>query len=228
VKRLEQAIAGHGSCRFCKILKSADQSVHDAVDLPWMQDSRYAAIVSIGALVPGWSLVCPRAHQLNLSSHFERADFWEFCSRAEGQLASRFGHVRVFEHGAQFEQSATGCGTDHAHLHLVPLDFGLCEAVLQSPGDLSWTRCRLSDVRRLAAGREYLFAADKLDGSETQGILAFPPVPTSQFFRRVIADRLGMSAMYDYKRFPMTDVAAESARVLMADVQEAQESAVGA
>jgi len=228
MKRLEQAIAGHVSCRFCEILKGTDQSGRSAVDSPWMQDSRYAAIVSIGALVPGWSLVCPRAHQLNLSSHFDRTDFWEFCSRAAEHVAARYGDVRVFEHGAQFEQSATGCGTDHAHLHLVPLHFSLCEAVLKSPVDMSWTRCRLGDVRRLAAGREYLFAADKLDGSDTQGVLAFPPVPTSQFFRRVIADQLGMSAMYDYKRFPMTDVAGESARMLLADVTAAQESAVGA
>ena len=42
--------------------------------------------------------------------------------------------VTMFEHGASHTGSIMGCGVDHAHVHLVPLDFNLAEEAVSELG----------------------------------------------------------------------------------------------
>lgn len=208
----------HGTppCRFCDIF--AGGIVAQEVDQPWLSDNKYAAIISVGALVPGWSLVSPIAHATNMSSSFDDSDFWAFASKAENILRSRYGNVSVFEHGAQFAGSQTGCGTDHAHLHMVPLSFSLSQEAIRFDSGLAWTRCPISEIAMHTSGREYLFVADDFLGQETIGLLCILETPVSQYFRRVIATRNGMSDFYNYRHFPMLEIAERSAAQLHADV----------
>jgi len=106
-------------CRFCSLLNGAD----DKFDSTWLSDETYRAMVSVGSMVPGWSMVCPIDHHVNLSEFYRKQDFWDFASNAAAVIARRYGMCTMFEHGACNETSLTGCGVGHAHGHLVPLDF---------------------------------------------------------------------------------------------------------
>lgn len=188
------------------------------IDQPWLTDTKYVAIVSVGALVPGWSLISPIAHTENMSSSFDDSEFWSFASKAESILRNRYGNICVFEHGAQFSGSQTGCGTDHAHLHMVPLDFSLSQEAIRFDPALVWKPCPMSEIAINVSGREYLFVADAFRGQETIGLLCILESPISQYFRKVIATRNGMSDFYNYRHFPMLEIAATSAAQLHMDV----------
>ncbi len=96
-----------------------------------IESPNFVVLPSLGELVEGWVLVVPKAHFLSLavlpdSLIPEMRDLQQIvCER----LQRIYGPVAVFEHGPAGEQHTVGCGVDHAHLHLVPVDFELSFAV---------------------------------------------------------------------------------------------------
>jgi len=208
--------ATQDDCRLCAILR--DGSAVDAFESVWLGGDEYKALISVGAMVPGWTLVCPIEHEVNLTDHYSKSRFQDFVRKAHTHLQRRYGRCVVFEHGARREDSLTGCGVGHAHLHLVPLSFPLSLEALRSAPELDWRPCVMAQVQDLAAGGEYLFVADEYEGPTTAGLLARLDTPTSQFFRRVIAGRLGLPEFFDYKKYPMLDIARSSAEELRAVV----------
>lgn len=214
MEQVEVLHDGRAQCRMCDVLAGAP----DAFDSAWLSDSEYKALVSVGAMVPGWSLVFPTKHCVNLASLYKQKRFWEFAAAANEHLQARYGRCAVFEHGARTEASLTGCGVGHAHLHLVPLDFSLAGESLRYSKILKWRTCRAADVLEISAGREYLFVADGFEREETTGLISILGTPQSQFFRRVISSRIGLPDFYDYKAHPMLDIARASARELRDDV----------
>lgn len=195
---------GHKRCRFCSYLDG--RQVDTPANTPWLSDANYGALISIGALVPGWTLVCPTQHETNLCLQYANPDFWRFTQRAENYLKSLYGDVRIFEHGARHEGSATGCGTDHAHLHIVPLNFSLTNLAQDSSDELTWQKCSAKDIIKFAGESEYLFVSDTLNGENTSGLVAKLNAPVSQFFRKIIAKQLNKPELYDYKAHPMSDL----------------------
>jgi diadenosine tetraphosphate (Ap4A) HIT family hydrolase len=196
------------TCRFCSHLRAESQAGN--IDTPWMRDSEYAALVTVGSLVPGWSLICPVGHGLNLSSHYKEKVFWRFCHAAAKIVDQNYGPVTIFEHGARHYGSPTGCGTNHAHLHLVPLSFDLAVETIRFDRTHVWERCLITEVEERSAGREYLFLSTKLNGPETEGLICTPNEPISQFFRRVIANRIGLGNFFDYRRYQMMEIGQSS------------------
>lgn len=199
-------------CRFCDYI-SGKQSAHEA-DRPWLRDADYAAFVSVGALVPGWSLICPTKHAYNLSGHYSSAAFWNFTNSAVDICKKLYGEVRVFEHGACSGGSLTSCGTAHAHLHIVPLTFSLVDEAMKFEPARIWKSCSVGKIAQHSCGNEYLFMSDSYNGTETRGHLAMLSEGTSQFFRRVIANRLGRGAEYNYRDYPKHEIADSSAVLL--------------
>lgn len=197
-------------CRFCSLLNGAE----DKFNSTWLSDDAYRAIVSVGSFVPGWSMVCPVSHHINLSDFYRRQDFWDFTSIAADAVSRRYGKFTMFEHGAGTESSLTGCGVGHAHGHLVPLDFSLENEALKVAPELNWQQCRAADIKALVRGGEYLFVASTFEAEQTVGRLCVLETPTSQFFRKVIANKLGIGELYDYKKYPMLEIAQTSASEL--------------
>lgn len=202
------------NCRFCSLVGGAG----DVFDSTWLAEGRYRAMVSVGALTPGWSLVTPQEHVVNLREMYRTGDFWDFASNAADILEKRYGKCAYFEHGAAGEGSLTGCGVDHAHGHLVPLSFSLELAARKTAPELDWRECLATEVAAVTQDKEYLFVASEFCGKETKGSLAILGTPLSQFFRRVIAHHLGVSEMYDYKKYPMLDTASKTAHELREEV----------
>jgi len=74
----------------------------------------------------------------------------------------------------------------------------------------------------MSNGQEYLFVADHFNRDQTIGLITLLDEGTSQFFRKVIADRLGLGEFFDYRRYPMLDIAEQSAIQLRADLSDIQ------
>lgn len=195
------------NCRFCALLGGAQDSFSSI----WLEDDAFKAMVSVGSFIPGWTLICPVTHAVNLVDYYNLQDFWDFASHAAHLIVRRYGTCAMFEHGAAQETSLTGCGVGHAHGHLVPLNFSLEVEAREFAPELTWRECRAEDVKVVADGKEYLFAATSFNGAQTRGILCVLETPTSQFFRQVIASKLGIGDLYDYKKYPMLEMARASA-----------------
>lgn len=179
-------------CRFCGI---------ETRERVLAGDSRRRTVVvpSKGALVPGWILVVPVDHVLSLAElpDERRGPFALATQEADLHLRERLGAVVQFEHGPAAEGRSAGCGVDHAHLHLVPLDVDL-RAVAAStgllPDDASWRPAVWPWAARSRPHSDYLFVRDT-DGSGW--ILEASTVP-SQLFRRALA-RLQGHDRWDWK-----------------------------
>jgi len=189
-------------CRFCdlKLLKSVY-----ANDVPWIENEKFYALVTQGALVHGWSIIFPKEHILNLSNHYNKSSFYYFVNEVVQQTKNKFGKISVFEHGSIKENSLTSCGTSHAHLHVVPLQFSLEEESINFNDSLKWIKCRLNDLKSIVDGSEYLFVSDNYDGENTYGFVCVLNIETSQFFRKVIANKIGIPEKFDYKKYKMDE-----------------------
>ncbi len=202
------------NCRFCGYLAGAQNSIE--MNTPWLSSQDYGALVSVGALVPGWSLACPIQHKLNLVDEYRLPRFWSFVDNVARVLTEQYGPVSVFEHGAFSDTSSTSCGTVHAHLHLVPLSFSLVDVSRQYDNDIIWRRCKATEIKEITGQQEYLFVADRYASQETTGMIHLLDQGVSQFFRKVIANKLGIADQYNYRTNPMIEIVAETVTQLRA------------
>jgi len=178
-----------------------------------LSDANFFAVASVGALVEGWSLVCPRSHVLNLRDAYRSEGFWSFADRAIEVVRGTYGPVVLFEHGGICEDSQTSCGTAHAHLHIVPLETNLAEYVMQRDVSLTWIDCKPQGVSDLSNGNEYLFVMGDA-AREGVGRLAILAAGQSQFFRKAIADLLGKPEEFNYKTHPQAEMSLRTAATL--------------
>ena len=106
----------------------------------------------------------------------------------------------MFEHGANSAGSLTGCGVDHAHFHIVPYKKSLIPAIEDS--NMTWHNYCQDDQHRLTSENDYLFYSDQISESNIGGIFTLPVQPVSQFFRKILANNLGLLQYSDYKKHP--------------------------
>src|SRR3546814_13293508 len=100
-------------CRLCAIARGMPQA--QGIDRPWLLDENYAAFVSVGALVPGCSLVAPKQHGFNLSTYYSKNSFWQFVDRAVAVVERTYGCAVIFEQCPVDAESLLICGTALAY-----------------------------------------------------------------------------------------------------------------
>jgi len=186
-------------CRFCEIHKSTGDLQQQ--DRPFLRTNDNFAIPTIGGLVEGWSLLCPGDHIFSLREKYGQPSFSDFVRNVVTRVTTRYVRPVIFEHGSSHAGSLTSCGTDHAHLHIVPLGFSLHGALRDS--GRSWTLVRSSDISSLVKSAEYLFYSEDVLSEDPEGLIHVLEQPTSQFFRRLIATILGREAESDYRQHPL-------------------------
>lgn len=203
-----------GYCRLCEI--NSGQYKYLGIDEPFAISNDFIAVASIGALVEGWSLIIPRKHQLSMKECYASPLLGNFINSLLPLLVQQYGSVIAFEHGANADGSITSCGTDHAHLHLVPFGESLLSDMRRSGFD--WTPCRSSEIASLTGKNEYLFYSELgTNGkwNDSEGYLHILKHPFSQFFRRLIAKKTMGDKMFDYKRYPNMEVSLQTRRALV-------------
>ena len=187
------------NCSLCNIISG--KGVFGIADKPFLESDNYLAIPSIGPLVEGWSMVVPKHHKLSLMHDYDSAEFIEFTSLVQKHISSIYGNTVMFEHGANSTGSLTGCGVDHAHFHIVPFQHSLIDELKNS--ELEWKDCRASEIPDLCESIDYLFYCDEIYSDDITGSLHVFDNPTSQFFRNIIAKKLGKTEVSDYKEHPL-------------------------
>lgn len=202
----------HTSCRFCNLLLS--DSLNSPVDKILMESQNYFAISSIGGYIPGWTLIFSKIHKLNLSVDYTNSDFLNFVADVCDVVSSEYGSSVIFEHGSNTDESATSCGVSHAHLHVVPFSKDIESLATHETDDLLWQNTNISEIASLASSNEYLFCANSFDALSTNGKFSIITKPRSQFFRKVLAKAMGLSDMYDYKRYRFEEVSTASSNRL--------------
>lgn len=192
------------STRFAWILDDTIPRSAAACDKEILRTDLLVAVPSAGALVAGWTLIVPRRPMLNLASATgeERRAIEFAASQIAGQLVQPGEQIWLFEHGSRNAGGVMGCGVDQAHLHVVPLDFDLGDAIARRTGDdIAWTIATESDtpLDSLPAAGEYIAFWSMADRRPNIGMVRRP---VSQWVRRVIADELGIGAEWDYRSHP--------------------------
>lgn len=196
-------IAG-GSRRFDALLSGTGNA---ACDRPLLEGADWLVAPSLGAIVPGWLLLVPRRHRLSFREWGRDTgeDPDELLSEIRDRLGLSEDEVIWFEHGPASVGTTVGCGLDHAHIHILvrpPFRFSELELAAKASTSLVWQNAPFNQAyAALPHSGSYLIA-----GSGHRAIFALDvETAGSQFFRRIIAQLVGLDAAWDYRRFSHDD-----------------------
>ncbi len=178
-----------------------------------MESDSFAVLPSLGPLVRGHSLLCPKAHTrsfAHLDSHLH-AEYREVKARLEKRLRQIYGcGITLFEHGMAATGDRIPCSVEHAHLHFLPLANAF-QAGVQADNEWIEFDGRLEMLSRLAQGREYIFH-ETPDGVCRILTRADEGFLESQYMRRIIARGLGPSVHWNWREAPNPMAADEAWR----------------
>lgn len=139
-------------CRFCGLIDSIEHDDVATHDTPLYADNDFVVVPSLGAVGVGHVLVVSREHVLCVGAADDvlRARLETLLDSLGRAMESRFGAVATFEHGPSSAGSAAGCGIDHLHVHLAPVDaqLDLAGAVATLEPGLDWTAVSHLDALR--------------------------------------------------------------------------------
>lgn len=192
------------NCRIC-----AEMRVQ-AGRLPWneplIETKNFVVIPSLGALVEGWVLVVPKEHEISMGALplTLREEAAEIERQTRVALRNQYEKpVIAFEHGPSAENHGTGCGVDHAHLHLVPLECDLLTCVRPFvPATTEWKACDWDDLAKAhAAGLDYLYFRPE----GRNGLMALSQDFGSQVFRKAIASFLRLESEFNWREYPQVE-----------------------
>lgn len=187
------------TCRFCYYGSQKSENCSSENEVISSSENYYA-ISSIGALVEGWTLIIPKKHCCSMKLIYSREDFIMFANSIIKALFSCYGPLIIFEHGPNREGSETSCGTNHAHVHLVP--YHSLHSQLEKT-NMKWENCQFSKISNMVGDNEYLLYGEATNSwDDFSGQVHILEKPISQFFRQIIAQDLGISEKYNYKLYP--------------------------
>ena len=167
-------------------------------------ESRLSAVIpSLGPLVDGHSLICPKKHRISLAemSPEELGDLVAVSEHLERVLRKCFGMpVHRFEHGNAKNLSRVVCSVEHAHLHLLPAEVNLVDVLINEHGFQEIAE-GVSSLPQIAGEEEYIFYSSP-SGDSFIRTLEVEKIP-SQFFRRLFAASLGNRENWNWRDEPM-------------------------
>jgi ATP adenylyltransferase len=188
-------------CILCSELE--DHEERAPWNAPLIETENFVVIPSLGALVEGWLLIVPKRHHISYGALpvalRAEADALELQTRE--LLESQYKKpVVTFEHGPSAAKHGTGCGVDHAHLHLVPIECDLFAAVVSFvPPTVQWMASDWSEREHAYRyGLDYLYLKPPGSG----GLIAVADDFGSQVFRRAISLHLGVEGEYSWRDYP--------------------------
>ena len=201
-----------GKRRFETLLQSKTSQEAADYDRPLLAHVDWLVAPTLGAVVPNWLLLIPRAPVLNFRAWSNLAGQSPGCllDGVRQHLDLRKDEVIWFEHGPHTAGTLTGCGLDHAHIHILVRPGFRFEAFMEKARSLSkleWIVGTSEEAYSgLSVGRSYLIA-----GSGDKAIVAQDvEVTGSQFFRRVVAALADARDTWDYRQYPHADHIAET------------------
>lgn len=186
--------------RFDALLSGSSRAAYDR---PLLDRGEWLVAPTLGAITSGWLLALPRRQVLSFRDSTLNGGPLPLSvvDDVRTHLGLKPEEIIWFEHGPASAGTVVGCGLDHAHIHILLRPSFSVEDFFdraRSATELNWRGSSAVDCyAQLAPTRSY-FAA----GSGDRAICASDVEPAgSQFFRRVVADLVGVEASWDYRRF---------------------------
>lgn len=162
----------------------------------------FAVIPSLGPLVRGHVLLCPKSHYKSLACLPEEYDMeYSHAKTAIAQLIGQLYHrpIHCFEHGSDPNSSRVLCTVSHAHLHLVPTSVEVLDVLLAEGSWMEFTGS-LAEMRDVVGSKEYIYyESPSRRHLVTVGDLKGIP---SQYMRRVFAEALGNRTCWNWRDGP--------------------------
>lgn len=196
-------------CRLCQINDGSYSAVYDQ---PILKSNGYFSIASIGTFIPGWSLIVPEKHSYSMRNEYSSSKFCEFANNWINCVKNTFqDKIIVFEHGANHCGSQTSCGTNHAHIHVVPFSGNLLMKMQQ---DRDWVCTTYDKIKEIVCDNEYLLYASVSGRIEdAEFYIHILEREESQYFRRLLSEELGIND-YSYKTSPRIEETIKSFSML--------------
>jgi ATP adenylyltransferase len=202
------------SRRFDRVLsKNGSTSTASPSDTVVYRDESFVVCPTLGSFLPFWYLILPVEHHLSFSDWAAQREQRSVASAVASIVRNLWGREEEFiwfEHGPTSAGSITGCGVDHAHVHVLLKSNISTENLLHGAlafGVTGWNEANFAEIydTRLK-NREYLAFGNSIHGylknlSEPVG---------SQFFRRVLAFLCNDRDDWDYRTHAHQDIARQS------------------
>jgi ATP adenylyltransferase len=190
------------NCRFCtSILSSSKLGQGNNYDTILFESENFVATPTIGALVEGWLLVIPRQHFLSMANLpvYLLNELNDFRMRVAREIEFHYGPVTVVEHGPSNPSSAVSCGVDHAHFHLVPLEFDVLVKISTILPSIEWRKIDAfqQTIPLHQQGLDYLY----VEVSDSCAYVATSKQFPSQLLRRAVAEHLGCPNQFDWRKY---------------------------
>ena len=202
-----------------KFATEAYAESRDLWDTPLFESQSFVALPTVGALVEGWLLVVPKTAALSFArlSTSQFSELGEFLDETVPVIESAYGPVSVFEHGPAITNSSVGCGVDYAHLHLVPTRCDLLAGARKIAPNVRWDQIKSFDEiqNRASLADGYWFLKQDYRSDICYLGRCEYGNPTSQLFRKVIANHIGNPSAYDWKKSLGEDMVAATVEKLV-------------
>ncbi len=166
----------------------------------------FALIPSVGPLAVGHVLLCPKSHCCSFRDVDRNldAEVMKLKMQIRSLLTRTFGKpIHCFEHGMRSDGSRVLCTVDHAHLHFVPADVDMRDALQYQQAPWVSFEGSLHTLRAVVGNDEYLFYESP--SGESAVIPARDEEFGSQYIRKAFASQLGESSTWNWRHFPKVD-----------------------
>ena len=154
-----------------------------------------------------------------MKNYYSNSEFCDFVHKCINIIKSAYqvDKVIVFEHGANKFGSMTACGTNHCHIHIVPMMDSLLDNIMEF---VPFKKVLFEDVNEFVGDSEYLLYADVYEQIfESDCYVHILEKPISQFFRRIIATKLDCPDKYDYRENANISISNATFKTLQKEVE---------
>jgi len=199
-----QSTAFELSCQFCKEFGDNLFPIEfvrncDIVNREIDRSNSFIAIPSISPISKGHVLIAPKDHVTSMMQIDDSVvdELVSFVNTIVDSIAVNFKTPIIFEHGVG-KGKAGGCGVDHAHLHILPIDEEIVSRLLfiiNREFHLVQTSSLQDFIRGGDSIKSYLLFGNSL----REMFFSYSDQIPSQYLRRVISKEVG-NRFWDWKK----------------------------
>jgi diadenosine tetraphosphate (Ap4A) HIT family hydrolase len=175
-----------------------------------MESESFAVIPSIGPLVDGHVLLCPKHHFKSFAQTPARLE--DECIGIKKQLSALLSQtyglpIHYFEHGSAKKALEPMCTVEHAHIHFVPTDAEIWSDIQH---EFEWQPVDkdIANLAEFVGDMEYIW----YESPEGFRVVATGIEGTfeSQYLRKIFAKAVGLGNMWNWREFPRTTAMADT------------------